>query len=50
MGNQFEESVQLLGLAREDGVHWNKPQLGLREFCGSKDNNFCALNRECYKC
>jgi hypothetical protein len=31
-----------------DGVRWKKPKLGLREYRGSKDNNLCALDRECY--
>ncbi|MDZ4818780.1 MAG: hypothetical protein SGJ20_07390 [Planctomycetota bacterium] len=31
-----------------DGTRWEKPNLGLREYRGSKDNNLCALDRECY--
>jgi hypothetical protein len=27
----------------EDGVHWEKPRLGLHEYRGSRDNNICLL-------
>lgn len=26
-----------------DGIHWEKPKLGLVEFCGSKDNNIVSI-------
>ncbi len=26
-----------------DGIHWDKPKLGLVEFCGSKDNNLVSI-------
>jgi len=28
----------------EDGIHWEKPNLGLFEYKGSKDNNICLLS------
>ena len=26
-----------------DGIHWDKPNLGLVEFCGNKDNNLVTI-------
>ncbi len=43
-------NMRLAYAESDDGVHWIKPKLGLREFRGSSDNNLCALNRECYNC
>jgi len=47
----FEPSRGNLRLAyaeSADGVHWEKPKLGLREFAGNKDNNLLDLESLCY--
>ena len=34
----------------KDGIHWNRPSLGLFEFKGSKDNNIVLKNIKGYEC
>ncbi len=41
-------NLRLAYAESEDGIHWIKPKLGLREYRGNKENNLCDLNRECY--
>jgi len=48
---EFEPLRQNMRLAyaeSDDGIEWHKPKLGLREYHGSKANNLCQLDRECY--
>ena len=35
----------ILYATSQDGIHWEKPDLGLHEFDGSKDNNILILNK-----
>ena len=32
----------------KDGIHWTKPNLGLVEYDGSKDNNICRIEAEVF--
>lgn len=34
-----DDAYRLLYATSEDGIHWNKPNLGMVEYKGSKDNN-----------
>src|SRR5688572_15361455 len=48
---KFEPDRANLRLAyaeSKDGIHWEKPKLGLREFNGNKDNNLVGYERDCY--
>jgi len=42
------KNMRLAYAESDDGIHWLKPQLGLREYRGNKANNLLALEREAY--
>lgn len=39
----FKEAGSICYATSRDGVHWQKPELGLKEFRGSKENNIVLL-------
>ncbi len=41
-------NLRLAYAESEDGIHWVKPKLGLREYRGSRANNLLSLEREAY--